>query len=241
MPVLALVGVQSGPMPPRATANHGCGPVIGGRSPLVARPNVDGSRPSWCPVAPRPSPPRPSARLLRPGCRRITAASAAPGAGIGPFHPSALPPAPPPPVPLTLSPPDVYKRVLALAADKAATPSLRYLALSFVGGAFIGFGALLIITVAGGGRDLHANLNPGYANFIRGAIGLPVGFALAVLMGGELYPGNVFILGSGWLSGAIRLRDAARGLGLWCVDLLHEIYRKACMLSPEWPPHTRVV
>lgn len=56
------------------------------------------------------------------------------------------------------------------------------------------------MTVVGGGSPGVAAANPGLGKWLSGAIGLPVGLAMVILTGSELFTGNVFFMLVAWLS-----------------------------------------
>ena len=64
----------------------------------------------------------------------------------------------------------------------------------------------------GGSSPALAAANPGLCDFLKGAVGLPVGLSLVVLTGGELFTGNVFVMLAGYLNKAV---TAGQGLKNW--------------------------
>ena len=69
----------------------------------------------------------------------------------------------------------------------------KTLALSVLGGAFIGLGCFLMIAVGGACPGIAAD-NPGMANFVKGAIGIPFGLILVLVCGAELFTGNTALV-----------------------------------------------
>lgn len=86
------------------------------------------------------------------------------------------------------TPKEVIKIVSQLALDKEKYKTRKTLILAFLAGAYIAFGGLLAIIVAGGSPEMAAN-NPGLVKFLFGAM-FPVGLILVVLVGAELFTGN---------------------------------------------------
>ncbi|OUS43414.1 Nar, plastid nitrite transporter [Ostreococcus tauri] len=66
------------------------------------------------------------------------------------------------------------------------------------------------MTCVGGASPGLAASNPGLSAFVRGAIGLPAGLTMVVLTGAELFTGNVFVMTSGALDGAVNATQVAR-------------------------------
>lgn len=68
---------------------------------------------------------------------------------------------------------------------KGAMPVSRFIVLSLLGGAFIAFGGLLSVVVAGGMPGVAAS-NPGLINFAAGAL-FPVGLIMVAIAGADLF------------------------------------------------------
>jgi len=128
--------------------------------------------------------------------------------------PAASAPAPPPPpAGDALPPPAVFNAAVGMSQKKAGQDPLTTLVLGFTAGALIGIGALLMASV-GGSSPALASSNPGLCNFLKGAVGLPCGLTLVILTGAELFTGNVFVMLSGWLKGAVSTSAVARNWAL---------------------------
>jgi formate/nitrite transporter len=106
-------------------------------------------------------------------------------------------------------PPAVYNALVGASKAKAGFSSGKTAVLGFAAGCLIGIGALLM-TVVGGGSPALASSNPGLSAFLKGAVGLPGGLTLVVLTGAELFTGNVMVMMSGFLSGAIEAGDLVK-------------------------------
>ena len=65
--------------------------------------------------------------------------------------------------------------------------------LGILGGAFIGFGSFMAISIGGACPGLVAT-NPGLQKMVYGAFGLPFGLFLVLLCGAELFTGNTALL-----------------------------------------------
>ena len=86
------------------------------------------------------------------------------------------------------SPQRVIEIASQLAFKKEKYTNTRTLILAFLAGAYISFGGLLAIIIAGGSPDLAAQ-NPGLTKFMFGAA-FPLGLILVVIAGAELFTGN---------------------------------------------------
>lgn len=81
------------------------------------------------------------------------------------------------------SPIEIFRQQVAAAVKKASMPFLRLVALGFLAGACIAFGA------AASNMAAHSVANTGLARLVAGAV-FPVGLILIVLVGAELFTGN---------------------------------------------------
>jgi formate transporter len=112
-----------------------------------------------------------------------------------------------------LPPPAVFDAACAASEKKSAQAPATTLTLSFTAGALIGLGAMLM-TAVGGSSPALASANPGLSAFLKGAIGLPAGLTMVILTGAELFTGNVFVMTSGLLKGAVDASALARSWAL---------------------------
>ena len=71
------------------------------------------------------------------------------------------------------------------AVEKAEMPISRFVVMALLGGAYIAFGGLLTVIVAGGMPGIAAT-NPGLVKLMAGAL-FPVGLILVVIAGGDLF------------------------------------------------------
>jgi len=148
-------------------------------------------------------------------------------------------PAPAPAPPLALPPPAVFKAIVGASKAKAAYPLMKTLVLSFSAGALIGIGALLC-THVGGSSPALAAANPGLCDFLKGAVGLPVGLALVVLTGAELFTGNVMVMLAGYLNKTVTAGQAVKN---WLVSYMGNFvgslflaYLSFCACTMAAPP-----
>ena len=81
----------------------------------------------------------------------------------------------------------------ATGASKASMSAAKTFLLGILGGAFIGFGSFLAISVGGACPGLVSS-NPGLQKMVYGAFGLPFGLFLVLLCGAELFTGNTALL-----------------------------------------------
>lgn len=86
------------------------------------------------------------------------------------------------------NPKEVIHLVSQLALNKGKYKTKKTLILAILAGAYVAFGGLLAIIVAGGSPEMAAN-NPGLVKFIFGAT-FPIGLILVVVVGAELFTGN---------------------------------------------------
>ncbi|KAK9809749.1 hypothetical protein WJX73_002441 [Symbiochloris irregularis] len=103
-------------------------------------------------------------------------------------------------------PEQTYDKLIALGALKANTPLPRAILLSLLAGAFISFGAMMVLAVGASCPGL-ASSNPGLQRLIQGAFGLPMGLILVVLTGAELFTGNTMLMPLAVLEGRSTIKQ----------------------------------
>ena len=81
----------------------------------------------------------------------------------------------------------------ATGGAKAGMSAAKTFVLGTLGGAFIGFGSFLAISIGGACPGL-ASANPGLQKMVYGAFGLPFGLLLVLLCGAELFTGNTALV-----------------------------------------------
>eukprot|EP00929_Paragymnodinium_shiwhaense_P113754 TRINITY_DN82059_c0_g1_i1.p2 TRINITY_DN82059_c0_g1~~TRINITY_DN82059_c0_g1_i1.p2 ORF type:complete len:267 (-),score=63.17 TRINITY_DN82059_c0_g1_i1:243-1043(-) len=100
-----------------------------------------------------------------------------------------------------LSPPlQGFQGAIAAGEKKASMPAGQVFGLSVIGGAQIGFGAFLMLSVGGACPGLAAT-NPGLQKIVLGAFGLPFGLMMVLLSGAELFTGNTALVTLALLEG----------------------------------------
>ncbi len=97
-------------------------------------------------------------------------------------------------------------------AIKARMPFYRFALLAILGGAFIAFGGLLTVVVAGGMPGVGA-ANPGLVKFVAGAL-FPVGLIMVVVAGGDLFTSDCAGTALAYYQKEISLGDVIRVLVL---------------------------
>lgn len=178
----------------------------------------------WARLGARATPPcrlrvgsRPPLPARAISCRpaRFTASAAAAGS---PPAAAAKPPAGPLPAAPTATaslatPASTWTAAAAAGAAKAALPTVKALLLSVAGGAYLALGGLLALSVGGACPGLAA-AQPGLAKLLFGVVGLPAGLTLVIVMGAELFTGNVAIIGAAALAGRTTWATVARSWAL---------------------------
>jgi hypothetical protein len=104
--------------------------------------------------------------------------------------------------------------IVATGAD--ASPNLQIFVLAVLAGVYIGFGALLMLTVGGNCGGL-ASTNPGLKAIVSGLFGLPFGLLMVVVAGGELFTGNTALVTAAVLEGKATWGGLAKN---WSVSYL---------------------
>ncbi|MDF9831409.1 formate/nitrite transporter family protein [Parabacteroides sp. PF5-6] len=83
------------------------------------------------------------------------------------------------------SPKEIAVEFAAAGINKSRMPFLHFALIAILGGAFIAFGGLLSVTVAGGMPGVGA-ANPGLIKFISGAL-FPIGLIMVSITGADLF------------------------------------------------------
>jgi len=99
-------------------------------------------------------------------------------------------------------------RINAIAIKKTKYTNKQLIILSFLGGAFIAFGGLLSLLVAGN-MPLFLQSNPGFVKLLFGAL-FPLGLILVAFMGVELFTGNNSYMIVGVLRKEFKLQKLVR-------------------------------
>ena len=88
---------------------------------------------------------------------------------------------------------DAVLQAIAAGQSKAALSISKTFFMGILGGAFIGFGSFLALSVGGACPGL-ASTNPGLQKMVYGAFGLPFGLLLVLMCGAELFTGNTALV-----------------------------------------------
>ena len=105
-----------------------------------------------------------------------------------------------------LTPAEVVKANIKSAKGKATAPIWKLLVLGIAAGLFIGLGAVVSSTVA------HSAGDAGLVRLISGLL-FPLGLVLVVLLGAELFTGNVLMLNA-MIDGKINWKGLMRNWGI---------------------------
>ncbi|CAL8463113.1 g2647 [Coccomyxa elongata] len=124
---------------------------------------------------------------------------------------TAAPAAPSPPthVPELSPPPAAFTKAVAAGQTKAALSISKTFFMGILGGAFIGFGSFLALSVGGACPGL-ASTNPGLQKMVYGAFGLPFGLLLVLMCGAELFTGNTALVTASVFEGKASLKQLAK-------------------------------
>ncbi|MDR2006392.1 MAG: formate/nitrite transporter family protein [Acidaminococcales bacterium] len=98
------------------------------------------------------------------------------------------------------NPEEAYLSAAAAGEKRAGQTALRTLALSFLGGAYIGMGGFFALRATGG---LPAAVWGTFGNLLFGGL-FPIGLMLIVLTGAELFTGNCLTLAGAFFRGKIK-------------------------------------
>lgn len=99
----------------------------------------------------------------------------------------------------------IINSIASLTEKKAKLNFTTLAILSFFGGAYIAFGGLLALLIAGN-LPTMATENPGFVKFIFGAV-FPLGLILVVIAGAELFTGNNSYFSAGVLAKKVTIID----------------------------------
>jgi len=110
------------------------------------------------------------------------------------------------------SPRDVFEAACNAGCARSRLSPWRGLVTAVLGGAFLAVGGLLTIVVGQGSSEL-SRTNPGLVALLVGGV-FPVGSALAILTGAQVFPDNCGLVTPALLVGAVRWRDLLRNWGV---------------------------
>eukprot|EP00189_Rhodosorus_marinus_P012794 CAMPEP_0184738234 /NCGR_PEP_ID=MMETSP0315-20130426/946_1 /TAXON_ID=101924 /ORGANISM="Rhodosorus marinus, Strain UTEX LB 2760" /LENGTH=312 /DNA_ID=CAMNT_0027205875 /DNA_START=73 /DNA_END=1011 /DNA_ORIENTATION=- len=124
------------------------------------------------------------------------------------------PAAPSAPAPTIAPAPELYKIASDLGEKNSKKPIWKIFISSILGGAYIGYGSLLALTVGGACPGLLAT-NPGLQQMVFGAFGLPFGLMMVLVTGAELFTGNTMTVSAAFHEKKVSVSDIAKS---WIVS-----------------------
>ncbi len=108
------------------------------------------------------------------------------------------------------SPPEITEASVETGVSKAKIPPGKVFVGSFLAGAYIGFGALLAISVSSGFDEQVLGTTP---TFLRGLV-FSLGLILVVIAGSELLTGNMALVPIAMMRGRVAYRELVSNFGL---------------------------
>jgi len=102
------------------------------------------------------------------------------------------------------NPPENMSAIAQAGARKAEMPIPKLIALGIMGGVYVGFGAAVAATVAGGLDPAWVARFPGIQKLIAGFL-FPIALVFILIVGGELFTGNVMYMVVGILAGTVKV------------------------------------
>lgn len=116
------------------------------------------------------------------------------------------------------------------AAGRRRARAAQIFVLGCLAGAYIGFGALLMVCVGGSCFGLAAS-NPGLKAIISGLFGLPMGLLMVLVAGAELFTGNTALVTAAVLEGKASLRGLAKS---WVCSWLGNLVGSVALAWLTW-------
>ncbi|ASB49193.1 formate/nitrite transporter family protein [Alkalitalea saponilacus] len=107
---------------------------------------------------------------------------------------------------------EILAGVYDAAFKRSNSPVSKTIVLSFLAGAYIAFGGLLSISIAGGMPEIAAQ-NPGLQKLAMGAV-FPMGLMLVVIAGADLFTGNTAYFIPPVASGKISVKAMFKNWGI---------------------------
>lgn len=99
-------------------------------------------------------------------------------------------------------PPATLQKVIGLGVGKAMLPGYKTVVLGLLAGFYVSWGAILMLQIGANCPGLAAS-NPGLQKLVSGIFGLPMGLAISMIAGAELFTGNTSIMTSAAFAGRI--------------------------------------
>ncbi|CAG9466324.1 unnamed protein product [Pedinophyceae sp. YPF-701] len=142
--------------------------------------------------------------------------------GGGPTQTPAAPAAPPAahPVADCVIGPAVYALCVSLGEAKSTLPLSKMIPLGIAAGIYVGFGAMLAMSVGGNMPGAVAS-NPGLQKFLFGAYGFPTAILMVCVMGAELFTGNAAFCTMALREGRAKLGGVVKNLSVvWLANFV---------------------
>lgn len=102
-------------------------------------------------------------------------------------------------------PPATLQKVIGLGVGKASLPGYKTVLLALLAGFYVSWGAILMLQVGANCPGL-ATTNPGLQKLVSGIFGLPLGLAISLIAGAELFTGNTSIMTTAAYAGRVSWR-----------------------------------
>jgi formate/nitrite transporter len=116
------------------------------------------------------------------------------------------------------TPKDSYIAFAEKGASNAQLTKRKILHQSILGGAYVGFGSLISLSVAGNMAGIGAS-NPGLVKMVFAAL-FPVNLLLIVTTGGQLFTGNCASVAAAYYEGLVNKREVALS---WAISLFGNV------------------
>jgi formate/nitrite transporter len=116
------------------------------------------------------------------------------------------------------SPKDSYIAFAEKGSSNAKMTKSKILHQSILGGAYVGFGSLLSLSVAGNMSGIGAS-NPGLVKMVFAAL-FPVNLLLILTTGGQLFTGNTAAVAAAYYEGLVNKRELASS---WAISLFGNV------------------
>ncbi|GFR49573.1 hypothetical protein Agub_g11620 [Astrephomene gubernaculifera] len=163
-------------------------------------------RPVGAPLRRVPAPSKAIAESATSNGAPVPQAQAAPVQPVAPAAPAPAPaPAGPTQTTQILAPAAIYAAAAAAGAYKSKISLPKAFVMGILAGVYIGFGALLSFTLLNYMPGLVSS-NPGLAKLIAAAV-FPMGLALIIVCGAELFTGNSALMTAALLEGKANFSD----------------------------------
>lgn len=127
------------------------------------------------------------------------------------------------------SPKESYIAFAEKGFSNAKMTKSKILHQSILGGAYVGFGALLSLSVAGNISGIGAS-NPGLIKMVFAAL-FPVNLLLIVTTGGQLFTGNTAAVAAAYYEGLVNKRELALS---WAISLFGNVIGCGMMALAAW-------